>query len=146
MNNSTENIQRLLSNIFALSSDEVELFQRALTHSSNNSNNNQRFAFLGDAVLKLIIREHIFRNNPCCEKGELTKKSEWIESDKNFADIAIKHKLVDYMDIRNKPTDYESNETINAEALEALFGAIYFSKGLEETRRISEKIILQCSF
>lgn len=45
------------------------------------------------------------------------------------------------MDIRNKPSDYETNKTINAEALEALFGAIYLNRGLEETRRISEKII-----
>lgn len=142
MNNSIEDIQNLLRDIFTLSSDEVELFQKALTHSSNNSNNNQRLAFLGDAVLKLIIREHFFRNNSDWEKGELTKKSgEEIESDKNFADIAIKLELVNYMDIRNKPFDYETNETINAEALEALFGAIYLSRGLEETRRISEKII-----
>ncbi len=142
MNNSIEDIQNLLGDIFTLSSDEVELFQKALTHSSNNSNNNQRLAFLGDAVLKLIIREHFYRNNPDWEKGTLTKKSgEEIESDKNFASIAIELELLNYMDIRNKPSDYETNETINAEALEALFGAIYLSRGLEETRRISEKII-----
>jgi ribonuclease-3 len=142
MNNSIENIQMLLSNISAMSNDEVELFQKALTHSSNNANNNQRLAFLGDAVLKLIIREHFYRNNPDCEKGELTKKSgEEIESDKNFADIAIKLGLVNYMDIKNKPSDYETNKTINAEALEALFGAIYLKRGIEETRRIFEKII-----
>jgi len=141
MNNSIEDIQNLLGDIFTLTSNEVKLFQKALTHSSNNSNNNQRLAFLGDAVLKLIIREHFYRNNPDWEKGELTKKSGEEESDKNFADIAIKLGLVNHMDIINKPSDYETNETINAEALEALFGAIYLSRGLEETRRISEKII-----
>ena len=141
MNNSIEDIKNLLGDIFTLTSDEVKLFQKALTHSSNNSNNNQRLAFLGDAVLKLIIREHFYRNNPDWEKGELTKKSGEEESDKNFADIAIKLGLVNHMDIINKPSDYETNETINAEALEALFGAIYLSRGLEETRRISEKII-----
>ena len=142
MNNSIEDIQNFLGDIFTFSPHEVALFQKALTHSSNNSNNNQRLAFLGDAILKLIIREHFYRNNPDWEKGELAKKSgEEIESDKNFADIAIKLGLVNHMDIRNKPSDYETNETINAEALEALFGAIYLSRGLEETRRISEKII-----
>jgi len=74
MNNSIEDIQNLLGDIFTLTSDEVKLFQKALTHSSNNSNNNQRLAFLGDAVLKLIIREHFYRNNPDWEKGDLTKK------------------------------------------------------------------------
>ena len=142
MNNSIEDIQNLLGDIFTLSPDEVELFQKALTHSSNNSNNNQRLAFLGDAVLKLIIREHFYRNNPDWEKGELTKKSgEEIESDKNFASIAIKLGLVNYMDIRNKPPDYETNVTVNAEALEALFGTIYISRGLEEARRVAEIII-----
>ncbi|WAM22630.1 MAG: ribonuclease III domain-containing protein (plasmid) [Candidatus Methanoperedens sp.] len=142
MNNSVENIQKLLDGFFALSPDEVELFQKGLTHSSNNANNNQRLAFLGDAVLKLIIREHICRNNPGWEKGKLTKKSEVMESNKNFAEIAIKHKLVDYMDIKNKPTDHETNETMNAEVLEALFGAIYISRGLEVARRVAGKIIL----
>ncbi len=141
MTDSIEKIKKLVVDISEVSHDEVELFQKALTHSSNNSNNNQRLAFLGDAVLKLIIREHFYRNNPNWEKGELTKKSEEIESDKNFADISIKLGLVNYMDIRNKPSDYETNETINAEALEALFGAIYLSRGLEETRRISEKYL-----
>lgn len=45
-----------------------------------------QLAFLGDAVLKLIIREHFYRNNPEWGKGELTKKcGEEMESDKNFA-------------------------------------------------------------
>ena len=90
MNNSIEDIQNLLGDIFTLSPDEVELYQKVLTHSSNNSNNNQRLAFLGDAVLKLIIREHFYRNNPGWENGELTKKSgEEIESDKKDLELLI---------------------------------------------------------
>jgi dsRNA-specific ribonuclease len=46
------------------------------------------------------------------------------------------------MDIENPPPDYKTNETINAEALEALFGAIYLNRGFEETKRIAEKYIL----
>lgn len=46
------------------------------------------------------------------------------------------------MDIENRPIHYETNETINAEVLEALFGAIYLNRGFEETKRIANKYIL----
>ncbi len=45
------------------------------------------------------------------------------------------------MNIENPPLDYKTNETINAETLEALFGAIYLNGGFEETKRIAEKYI-----
>ena len=46
------------------------------------------------------------------------------------------------MNIENPPHDFETNETLNAEAFEALFGAIYLSRGFEEAKRIAKKYIL----
>lgn len=127
-----------------MSPEELKLYEEAFIHSSNNSpHNNQRLAFLGDSVLRLIIREHFYKKNPGSNKGELTKIcGEEKESNKNFADNAIKLGLVKYMNIENPPLDYETNETLNAEVLEALFGAIYLNRGFEETKRIAEKYIL----
>ena len=140
----SDNLKEFLNDIFALSPEKMILYDEAFIHSSNNSpHNNQRLAFLGDSVLRLIIREHLYKKNPDLDKGELTKIcGEEKESNKNFANIAIKLGLVKYMNIENPPLDYETNETLNAEVLEALFGAIYFNRGFEETRRIAEKIIL----
>jgi ribonuclease III len=144
MSDTQDTLQKFLNSIFALTQEEIQLYEEAFIHSSNNSlPNNQRLAFLGDSVLKLIIREHFYKENPDMNKGELTKIcGEEKESNKNFANIAIKLGLVKYMDIENPPPDYKTNGTINAEALEALFGAIYINRGFEETRRIAEKYIL----
>ncbi|MDO9098259.1 MAG: ribonuclease III domain-containing protein [Candidatus Methanoperedens sp.] len=148
MSNTQDNLQKFLNGIFALAPEEIKLYEEAFIHSSkkcgNNSLlNNQRLAFLGDSVLKLIIREHFYSKYPDWDKGKLTKIcGEEKESNKNFANIAIKLELVNYMDIENRPPDSETHERLNAEALEALFGAIYLNRGFDETKRIVEKFIL----
>ena len=142
--NTQDNLQDYLNGIFELSPQEIKLYKEAFIHSSNNSlPNNQRLAFLGDSVLRLIIREHFFKKKPDSYKGELTQIcGEDKESNKNFANIAIELGLAKYMDIKNRPHDYETNKTLNAEVLEALFGAMYLNRGFEETKRIAKKYIL----
>ncbi len=142
MSDTQDDLQKFLNGIFALKQDEIGLYEDAFIHSSNNGlPNNQRLAFLGDSVLRLIIREHFFRKNQGSDKGELTRIcGEEKESNKNFANIAIKLGLVKYMNIENPPLDYETNETLNAEALEALFGAIYLNRGFEEAKELRKNI------
>lgn len=55
--------------------EELELYRLALTHSSNNTslNHNQRLAFLGDAVLHLIIREELYKQHLDWDKGKLSE-------------------------------------------------------------------------
>ncbi|HEY9245734.1 MAG TPA: ribonuclease III domain-containing protein [Candidatus Methanoperedens sp.] len=144
MNNTPNNLKEFLNGIFALSPEEIKLYEEAFIHSSGDSlPNNQRLAFLGDSVLKLIIREHFYNKYPDWDRGKLTKIcGEKKESNTNFADIAIKLGLVKYMDIKNRPPETETHKKVNAEALEALFGAIYLNRGFEETKRIAEKYIL----
>ncbi len=144
MSDTPEELQKFLNSIFALTQDEIGLYEEAFIHSSNNGlPNNQRLAFLGDSVLRLIIRDHFFKKDPGMNRGELTKMcGEERESDENFANIARKLGLVKYMNIENPPLYCETNTTINAEALEALFGAIYLNRGFEDARRIAEKYIL----
>jgi ribonuclease-3 len=135
--------QKFLNGIFALTQEENKLYKEAFIHSSSNSlPNNQRLAFLGDSVLRLIIREHYYNEYRDWDKGKLTITCDDKESNKNFANIAIKLGLINCMDIKNRPPDSETHERLNAEALEALFGAIYLNRGFEETKRIAEKYIL----
>ncbi len=127
--------------------EELELYKLALTHSSNNTslNHNQRLAFLGDAVLHLIIREELYKQHPDWHKGKLTEvagtdKKSGLEKDENYAEIAINLKIIEYMDIQN-PEFKPDNITVNAEAFEAVFGAVYLTRGLEEARRLTLKYI-----
>ncbi len=143
MSDTQDTLQKFLNSIFSLTQEEIKLYREAFIHSSNNSlPNNQRLAFLGDSVLKLTIREYFYNNYRDWDKGKLTKICDEKESNKNFANIAIKIGLVKCMDIMNRPPETETHERLNAEALEALFGAIYLNRGFEETKRIAEKFIL----
>ncbi len=144
MSNMQDTQQKFLNGIFALTHEEIRPYEEAFIHSSNNGlPNNQRLAFLGDSILKLIIREHFYIKYPDWDRGKLTKIcGEEKESNKNYAKIAIKLGLVKCMDIKNRPPETETHEILNAEAFEALFGAIYLNRGFEETKRIAEKFIL----
>jgi len=146
MNNTREKeIKEFLNTNFSFGPKNIELYNEALTHSSNGLPNNQRLAFLGDSVLRLIIRDHYFRKHPDWDKGRLTKEcGETIEPNKNFANIASNLEIVKYMKFGktydNRPYDVEENTKINAEAFEALFGAIYLDQDLEKATEIAKKL------
>ena len=134
-------INEFLNNNFSFGTDNIELYNEALTQSSNVLPNNQRLAFLGDSVLKLIIREHYFRKHPDWHKGSLTAEcGGTIESNENFAKIAIELGIVECMDIKNPQPDLKTHTKINAEAFEALFGAIYLDKGLDKAKEMAQKL------
>ena len=137
-------ITEFLNTNFSFGTEKIELYNEALTHSSNGLPNNQRLAFLGDSVLRLIIREHYFRGHPDWSKGGLTEECKIIESDEIFAKIASNLEIVKHIKFGktydNRPDDVEENTTINAEAFEALFGAIYCDKGLEKAEEIAKKL------
>ena len=142
MNDTREKgIKEFLNTNFSFGTDNIELYNEALTHSSNVLPNNQRLAFLGDSVLKLIIREHYFRKHPDWDKGRLTAEcGETIEPNENLAKIAIELEIGDYMDIKNPPSDLKTHTKINAEAFEAIFGAIYLDKGLDKAKEMVQKL------
>lgn len=123
---------------------ELELYKLALTHSSNNNppHHNQRLALIGDSVLRLIIREYLYELHPDWSKGRLTIATSGLEMDKTYADVAIKLKLIDYMDIQNRTFELDSI-TPNAEVFEALFGAVYLKRGIEVARRVALKHIFE---
>ena len=137
-------ITGFLNTNFSFGTEKIELYNEALTHSSNGLPNNQRLAFLGDSVLRLIIREHYFREHPDWGKGGLTEECKIIESDEIFANIASNLEIVKYIKFGktydNRPDDVEENTTINAEAFEALFGAIYLDKGLDKAKETAKKL------
>ncbi|WP_167848816.1 ribonuclease III domain-containing protein [Methanolobus halotolerans] len=136
-----EFMHRFLEDESEFTDEELDLYKIALTHSTYGSQGNQRLAFLGDAVLKQIIREHLYLKNPYDCKGILTMASSRIESNNNYSKIAINLNVFNYMRVGN-PALKSHNITANAEALEALFGAVYLTKGLQTAKRLAEKYIL----
>lgn len=113
------------------------LLQAALTHPSALGEqpelvaDNQRLEYLGDAVLQLAISEALFRRFPETPEGKLTTMRRQIVRTETLAAIARELSLGEYLtlgkgeelnDGRNKPK-------LLADALEAIFGAIYLDAG-----------------
>jgi ribonuclease III len=117
---------------------EVALFSAALTHRSAARPHNERLEFLGDAVLNLSIAEHLFRGNPQANEGDLSRLRASLVSSPPLAEIAAQIGLGEVLRLGSGElkTGGFRRESILADALEALFGAIYLDAGLGEAQRV----------
>ncbi len=120
------------------------LLAEALTHSSLGHEtrkrhfDNQRLEFLGDAVLQLVITEHLFRRFPEFAEGQLTKLRSRIVSREGLKIHALQIGLGQYLMMgRGEETSGgRERASMLADAFEALIGAIYLDSGLDEARRV----------
>jgi ribonuclease III len=119
------------------------LLSQALTHSSyakrdrgNQSIDNERLEFFGDAVLKLIVSEYLYFKYPHLDEGGLTKKRAQIVSDRLLAELSMNLSVGDYMLFSQgeKGTGGSSRPSNLANAFEALLAAIYLDTGYEEAK------------
>jgi ribonuclease-3 len=117
---------------------DVALFSAALTHRSAARPHNERLEFLGDAVLNLSIAEHLFRGNPQANEGDLSRLRAWLVSSPPLAETAAQIGLGEVLRLGSGElkTGGFRRESILADTLEALFGAIYLDAGLGEAQRV----------
>jgi ribonuclease-3 len=117
---------------------DAALFSAALTHRSAARLHNERLEFLGDAVLNLSIAEHLFRANPQANEGDLSRLRAWLVSGPPRAEPAARIGLGEVLRLGSGElkTGGFRRESILADALEALFGAVYLDAGLAEAQRV----------
>jgi ribonuclease-3 len=113
------------------------LFEEAITHRSAGPINNERLEYLGDAVLGMVIAEYLLHARPRAREGDLSRLRAYLVRKQTLADIARELCLGEM--IRLGPGELRSGghhrETILADALEAIIGAVYLVNGLEQTKR-----------
>lgn len=141
-----ENLYRAIGYRFR---DET-LLQTALTHSSYvNENklpyneNNERLEFLGDAVLDAVISEYLYREYPEAEEGVLTKQRAAIVCEQALHLCARAIRLGDYL-ILGKGEEHNGGRTrpsMNADAVEAVIGAVFIEAGWERARETALYIL-----
>jgi len=122
---------------------DTQLLQRALVHSSAESENNQRLEFLGDAVLELIVSEHLYRGFSQYEEGRLTKIRAAIVTESALAQAAGKIDLGAYLQFGKGEQMSHGNEkpSILADAVEALIGAVYLDGGYGKAREFALSLL-----
>ncbi len=125
------------------------LFQ-ALTHRSYLNENpswplehNERLEFLGDAVLELVVTDHLYKNYSDPE-GELTNWRAAIVNAVILSKICAKFDLNDYILLsRGEAKDIgRARQFILANAIEALIGAIYLDQGYEKAEEFIGRFVI----
>ncbi|MDP5206502.1 ribonuclease III [Alishewanella sp. SMS9] len=108
------------------------LLEQALTHRSCKGQHNERLEFLGDALLGLVIAEALFERFPETREGDLTRMRSALVKGVTLASIAQELGLSEFL--RLGPGELKSGgfrrESILADALEAIIGAIYLDSGM----------------
>ncbi len=121
--------------------DEL-LFQLALTHRSASKNNNERLEFLGDAVLDFVISEFVYRASSGYSEGDLSKLRASLVSDASLANLAQDLGLGKYLILGSGELKSGGHRraSILADALEAIFGAVYLDAGFDAARTVVERV------
>jgi ribonuclease-3 len=115
-----------------------ELLARALAHRSwcaetPASHSNERLEFLGDAVLGLVVTDHIFRAYPDLPEGELAKVRASVVNAGVLAELAAELHLGTALLLGKGEAQSGGREkpSILADAMEAVIGAVYLDRGWE---------------
>ncbi|MDP5293063.1 ribonuclease III [Oceanimonas sp. CHS3-5] len=129
-------LQKKLGHTF---NDEA-LLVRALTHRSAGSRHNERLEFLGDSILSMVIADALFHRFPKVNEGDMSRMRATLVREKTLAELARAFELGEYLILG--PGELKSGgyrrESILADAVEALIGAIYLDSGIE---RITELLL-----
>lgn len=125
------NKQRLLKRLGYHFKDPA-LFELALTHRSCGASNNERLEFLGDAALNFIIGYAIYCRLPDTSEGELSRYRASLVKGATLALIARELGIGDHLKlgVGERKSGGHRRESILADALEAIIGAIYLDGGM----------------
>jgi ribonuclease-3 len=121
---------------------DTGLLALALTHRSHGSANNERLEYLGDAVLSFVVAELLFQRFPDASEGELSRYRASLVSGESLAAIASGLGLGEQLRLGEGElkSGGQRRATILADALEAVFGAVYLDRGLEAARLVAERL------
>ncbi len=119
---------------------DKNILRQAFTHRSYLNEHrdselvhNERLEFLGDAVLELIVTEHLYEKYPDSTEGELTAYRSALVNAITMAEAASKIEMNDYLLLSKgeaKDTG-RARQIILANTIEALIGAIFIDQGYE---------------
>ncbi|MGH8871886.1 MAG: ribonuclease III [Acidimicrobiia bacterium] len=123
--------------------DDPGLLAVALTHRSVSSedgsrSDNERLEFLGDAVLQLAVTDYLYATFPDLAEGKMAKVRAGVVSRPTLADVARSIDLGSHiaLTLAEERTGGRDKDSIMADALEAIIGAVYLDAGLEAAAKL----------
>jgi ribonuclease-3 len=119
-----------------------ELLVQALTHRSHGASHNERLEFVGDAVLNCAVAAALYQRFPGIPEGELSRVRASLVNRDTLARVASALGLSD--EVRLGEGEVRSGgalrPSILADALEAIFGAVFVDSGYDAARDVIEHV------
>lgn len=134
-----------------------ECLKRALTHKSfaneqrlPQTEHNERYEYLGDAVLELSISHLLMERFPDYPEGELSKLRAAIVNENQLAELAREIDLGDYLYLGKgeDQTGGRDKPSLLSDAFEAVLGAVYLDRGFEKSKKVVMHLyedVLECA-
>ncbi len=122
--------------------NDPNVYDKAFCHKSysldhNLPYDNEVLEFFGDAILKFCVSDLLFKEFEELGEGELTKIRAVLVCDQTLSDIGFKHNLNHCLKLGRNTKPLPS---IMAQAIEALFAAIYLDNDIKEINSVIYKI------
>ena len=131
-------IERAIGHTFA----DQRLLVRALTHRSFSGDNNERFEFIGDAVLDYAVAKMLFDAFPKLSEGELSRLRANLVNEAVLAEIALEMNMGDALFLG--PGELKSGgfnrPSILTDALEAVFAAVSFDADINTAEQVVRRL------
>ncbi len=138
MNDFSSSVLLKLEQRFNYHFQDISLLKLALTHRSKHEKNNERLEFLGDAILSLVIAEALFKQFKTNNEGELSRQRAFLVKGKTLTDIANEKGLSEFLQLGQGElkSGGSKRDSILADAVEAIFGAIYLDSDFLTTKTV----------
>jgi len=139
-----------LEKIVQVQFNDQELLRQALVHRSYLNENpdfelqhNERLEFLGDAVMELVVTEHLYRTYPN-QEGDLTNWRSALVNSRMIAQAARRLGFEDYLHLSKGEAKDEgrARDYILGNSFEAVTGAIYLDQGFDAAKTFIERELL----
>ncbi len=117
---------------------ELALTHRSFAYESGGLPTNERLEFLGDSVLGLVVTEELYAAFPQLDESRLSPLRSGVVNMRALADIARQLNLGEFLRIGKgeESTGGRDKNSILADSLEALIGAIYIEHGIAKASEI----------
>ena len=133
-----QSVARKLGHVFS----DAALLKTALTHRSFGTPNNERLEFLGDGILDFVIAAALFHRFPNLPEGDLSRLRANLVRQESLHRLALELGIGDVLRLGEGElrSGGAQRPSILADALEALFGAIYLDAGFTAAQEVIDKL------
>ncbi|MCE7554386.1 ribonuclease III [Aliivibrio fischeri] len=134
MNSSLQRLEKKIGYQFK----DKSFLKLALTHRSANGTHNERLEFLGDSILSFVVADDLYHRFPKVDEGDMSRMRATLVRGHTLAELGREFQLGDYLYLG--PGELKSGgfrrDSILADAVEAIIGAIYLDSDTETVRGI----------